>query len=224
VALALPFTREAAVWVGSSVVGGLVGTPSVVRAVKSWYAELPKPSWCPPDRVFAPVWTCLYASMGYSALLAKRSAGLDSLPVRLFFAHYLLNLSWAPLFFGLKKLRAACALNFVLIGSLAAVMGSFAPLNPLSASLLVPYMAWLCFATVLNIEICRLNPVASAAVYGGSVGGGGGGGGGEATDEPYERWTPKQSLELLSNVGKEPLKRKSREDRFIEQVAATDDF
>ena len=180
--------------------GGLVGTPAVVRAVKSWYAFLPKPHWCPPDGVFAPVWTVLYASMGYSAFLVKRSAGLGSWPVQLFLAHYLLNLSWAPLSSAGEASRRAGAER----GATGVPRGGHAGLRARRrprARLLVPYLAWLAFATVLNAEICRLNPAGSSALLRGKgaagVRGGGVAGGAAAED----KWTPKQSLSLIGTPG-----------------------
>ena len=68
--------------------------------------------------------------------------------------HYIANLAWAPLFFGLKKLKLAAALQFGLLGSLAAVWSSFKK----DARLLIPYAVWLSYATILNLAICRLNP------------------------------------------------------------------
>lgn len=78
--------------------------------------------------------------------------------MRLAFAHHLLNLSWAPIFFGLRMLRAGLFINIVLLISLLRIVPSFAAAVPSAAALLAPYVAWLLFATVLNIQICRLNP------------------------------------------------------------------
>ena len=142
------------VWVAGSILGGVTGTPIVVKATKSWYSDptvLKLPSWTPPNKVFAPVWTVLYGLIGVVAhRAAVTKAGLPALAV----AHYAANLLWAPLFFGLKKLKLAAALNFALLGSLAAVWPAFKK----DARLLVPYAAWLAYATVLNLAICRLNP------------------------------------------------------------------
>ena len=73
VSAALP---PASLWIGGAVVGGVAGTPFVVRATTSWYRAIPKPTWCPPDRIFAPVWTTLYASMGYAASRVDKTLGV----------------------------------------------------------------------------------------------------------------------------------------------------
>ena len=125
----------------------------VVKATNSWYSDptvLKLPSWTPPNKVFMPVWTVLYGLIGLTGYRAAAAGALPGLAV----AHYIANLAWAPLFFGLKKLKLAAALQFALLGSLAAVWSSFKK----DARLLIPYAAWLAYATILNLAICRLNP------------------------------------------------------------------
>mmetsp|Transcript_10108 Transcript_10108/g.28806 ORF Transcript_10108/g.28806 Transcript_10108/m.28806 type:complete len:249 (-) Transcript_10108:245-991(-) len=165
-------------WVLGCVLSGVAGTPIVVRATKSWYREIRKPWFTPPDWVFAPVWTVLYAMMGFSAHLVAASRGMSSLPVLAFLAHLALNLSWAPVFFGLQRLRPAAFLNIGLLSTLFGVMALFFPVNRLAAALLVPYAAWLLFATVLNFEIARLNPERGRKRVALVIGGGDGGGSG----------------------------------------------
>ena len=143
----------APVWVAGSILGGAAGTPFVVKATNSWYSDptvLKLPSWTPPNKVFMPVWTALYGLIGLAGFRAASNKALPGLAV----AHYVANLLWAPLFFGLRKLKLAAALQFGLLGSLAAVWSSFKK----DARLLIPYAAWLAYATVLNLAICRLNP------------------------------------------------------------------
>ena len=218
--LLAPPVGEAALWISSSVAGGMIGTPIVIIVVRSWYRDaLVKPSWCPPDGLFAPVWTMLYALMGYSALLAKRAGGSQSMTIKLFFAHYILNLFWAPLFFGLKRLRAACVLNFGLLTSLLVVMKHIHPLNPLASHLLFPYFGWLSFALALNVEICRLNPTATMKRLSDLRG--------QRTkndsssETTKEKWTPKQSLQLIAQVGSTTTSL-SREENFIKIATAAE--
>ena len=102
----------------------------------------------------------------YSGYLAKEALGVS--PWRFGFSsdplmalaltHYALNLSWAPIFFGLHGIAAAAIINVGLIVSLAAVATRFWPVSHAAALLLLPYATWLAFATVLNLEIWRLNP------------------------------------------------------------------
>mmetsp|Transcript_35340 Transcript_35340/g.109476 ORF Transcript_35340/g.109476 Transcript_35340/m.109476 type:complete len:196 (+) Transcript_35340:145-732(+) len=153
-ALAVQAIAPPAVWVAGSVVAGALGTPFVVKATDDWYNDgsLKKPSWTPPDKVFAPVWTLLYASLGLAGRKAAAAGGLPTMAV----AHFVGNLAWAPLFFGLKKLRAAAALQLALVGSLYAVFPAFKAAG--AGNLLAPYAAWMAFATALNVDIARRNP------------------------------------------------------------------
>ena len=146
-------------WAVGCVVGGTVGTPFVIRATKTWYRRIPLPTWTPPDRVFAPTWTTLYAMMGIAAARVARTSGGTSPAVVHFVAHYGLNLMWAPVFFGLQRLWLALFMNFALIASLAVLIVQYAAVSRSSALLLLPYMAWLLFATALNVAICKLNPM-----------------------------------------------------------------
>ena len=82
-------------WVAGACLGGVLGTPFVVAATKTWYGDgtLNLPSWTPPKGIFAPVWTTLYATIGFAAYKAAAANGLPKLAV----AHYVGNLLWAPL-------------------------------------------------------------------------------------------------------------------------------
>ena len=144
------------------VIGGNLAVPFVIHAVKTWYAKIPLPSWTPPNGVFAPTWVCLYSSLGVAVarVAAASSKGWKSLPVALWFAHYLLlNLSWAPLFFGKAKLRAGLFVNYAMVASLPPLFIMFAAVDRTASLLLLPYSAWLIFATILNQAICKLNPM-----------------------------------------------------------------
>ncbi|GMH47536.1 hypothetical protein TrLO_g8189 [Triparma laevis f. longispina] len=140
-----------------SILGGCTGTPLVIKATKSWYNNIDLPAFTPPDAIFAPVWTVLYASMGLSASRIYLEYSFN-LPLKLFTSHYILNLLWAPLFFGLKKIRLAHCLNYLLLSTLALTIKCFYSLNKLSSLLLLPYLIWLLFATRLNSKICEMNP------------------------------------------------------------------
>jgi len=157
---------QMALFVVGHVVGGALAVPLVAGATRTWYRKIPLPSWTPPDRVFGPVWTALYAAMGVAvARVVQRQAVWKSSAVVLWMVHYALNLTWAPVFFGLKRLRLGLWINYLLVGTLGAVLPLFAESNQLSALLLVPYAAWLIYATILNLAICRLNPVLDARGY-----------------------------------------------------------
>ena len=158
-----PPCLSAASWVTGCVLSGTAGTPFVVGAIKTWYRKIPLPTWTPPDRIFAPTWTTLYAMMGLSTSRVAAAAGLASAPTLHFLAHLVANVVWAPIFFGLQRLRLALYLNVALIASLAVLILQYnAAAGAASALLLCPYMAWLLFATALNFRICALNPTSQA--------------------------------------------------------------
>jgi benzodiazapine receptor len=141
------------------ILGGVTGTPLVVRATKSWYKRISLPSWTPPNFVFGPVWTTLYGLMGVSvSRIVKSGAPTANAATKLWAIHYALNLIWAPIFFGMKRLRLGFIVNLVLIATLGLTMPLFHRIDPLSAYLQVPYFLWLIFATKLNESICCLNP------------------------------------------------------------------
>ena len=146
------------------VIGGNLATPFVIDAVKTWYAKIPLPSWTPPNGVFAPTWILLYSSLGVAVarVAAASTKGWKSLAVGLWGLHYLLNLTWAPLFFGMAKLRAGLVVNYLMVASLPFLFTMFGAVDRTASLLLLPYSAWLIFATILNHAICKLNPMDGA--------------------------------------------------------------
>ncbi len=124
-----------------------------------WYRKLKKPAWNPPNSIFAPVWTVLYLLMATAAWLIWRSYGINGalLPLALFIVQLLLNAAWTWLFFGLHRIRDALIDIMVLWLAILATLISFWRLEPLAGFLLVPYLVWVSFATVLTWTIWRLN-------------------------------------------------------------------
>ena len=131
----------------------------VFVSTTGWYAGLHKPSWNPPAWIFAPVWTLLYVFMAVAAWLVWRTGGWikQRLALRLFLLQWLLNALWTPLFFGLHRSGLACAEIMILWLALAATLWSFWQVRKAAGVLLVPYLAWVTFAAVLNFTIWRLN-------------------------------------------------------------------
>ena len=136
-----------------SVIGGLFTASSV----GTWYEGLAKPSWRPPNWLFGPVWTILYAMMAVSAWLVWKKAGFGS-ALLMFAAQLLINGIWSPVFFGAQSLGGGLvvivALWFAIVGTIA----MFWPVSLAAALLLLPYLAWVSFATVLNAAVWRMNP------------------------------------------------------------------
>ncbi len=144
------------------VVGGFGSVPTV-RAIPSWYRGLEKPSWNPPDAVFGPVWTTLYVLMGIALVLvrhAPRRPASDRAEI-VFGLQLALNSAWSWVFFGGRNLRAGLAVIVVLWIAILATIAAFWPVRRGAALLLVPYLAWVSFASILNAEIARRNPALS---------------------------------------------------------------
>ncbi len=125
----------------------------------AWYASLHKPLWNPPSWLFGPVWTVLYTMMAVAAWLVWRRGGfaLQSGPLTLFFAQLMLNAAWTPLFFGLHRPGLAFLDIALLWLAILATLAAFWRVHRGAAWLLVPYLAWVSFASVLNFTLWRMN-------------------------------------------------------------------
>lgn len=124
-----------------------------------WYDTLAKPAWNPPDWIFGPVWTVLYAMMAVAAWMVWRRGGWrgQTYPLLLFVVQWALNALWTPLFFGLQEPGLAFGAIVLLWGALMATLHAFRRVRPAAALLLLPYAAWLTFAVFLNYAIWRMN-------------------------------------------------------------------
>jgi len=127
-----------------------------------WYRQLAKPRWTPPNWLFPLAWSALYLA---SSLAAARVAGLPGSGLALAFwaLQVALNTLWSPVFFGLRRMRAALV---VLAGLWLAVAGmavSFLALDTLAGALVLPYLVWVTVAGALNLAVVRLNPAPDPA-------------------------------------------------------------
>jgi len=140
-------------------VGGLSGI-ATSSSVSTWYTTLNKPPFNPPNWLFAPVWTLLYAMMGVAAGIvwsrAKESIGVK-LALGLFVGQLLLNSLWSVLFFGLRNPTAALVEIVVLWVAILLSINRFYLISKAAAWLLVPYLIWVSFAALLNASIVILN-------------------------------------------------------------------
>jgi translocator protein len=160
-------TTSTASWIAERVavaslplIGGGITGALTAPAIRTWYRTLRKPSWNPPDSVFGPVWTALYASMGAALIriwsLDRRRADVR-FAIAVFALQLGLNLAWSLVFFRARRVDLALAEIAALDASVVATIASFRRLDPASAALLLPYLAWISFATALNASIWRLN-------------------------------------------------------------------
>ncbi len=140
---------------GVGAVGGVVTSGSV----QSWYPQLRKPNWTPPNWLFGPVWTTLYILMAAAAWLVwrERKTIRGTKPLMAFWVQLGLNLLWSVLFFGLRSPGAAFAEVLLLCLAVGVTLVLFWRVNRVSGLLLVPYAMWLGFASVLNGVVWWLN-------------------------------------------------------------------
>lgn len=142
-------------WIGLSFVPGLIGAPF---PAPDWYRQLRKPEWAPPPSVFGPVWTLLYLLMGIAAWRIA-SSGKDGRQsaLRAFRWQLALNAAWTPIFFGLRQPGAAFAEIVATWLAILVTTVRFARVRLIAGLLLLPYLAWVTFASALNWSIWRRN-------------------------------------------------------------------
>ena len=149
--------------VASFAAAGLGGSVTA-KAIPTWYRGLRKPAWNPPDRLFGPVWTVLYAQMAVAAwLVHRRGRNLPALQASARSALWLwwlqlgLNLGWSICFFGLRRPDWALAVIGLLEVTLFVTAVAASRVSRVAAVLLAPYLLWTGFAVLLNVRIWQLN-------------------------------------------------------------------
>lgn len=135
------------------------GGAVTATSVKTWYVTLAKPPFNPPDWVFGPVWTTLYLMMAVAAwrVWRLREAPGARPALGAWAVQLTLNLCWSFVFFGARAIGAAFAEILVLLVAILATGWLFWRVERLAGALLVPYAAWVAFASVLNFTLWRLN-------------------------------------------------------------------
>jgi len=142
-----------------SFVAAAIGSLATIPNITTWYAMLEKPFFSPPNWVFGPVWTLLYLLMGLSLYLvwvapykkSKKSA------FTLFGLQIVLNVLWSLVFFGLHLPWVGVVIIGLLLAAIIGTIKYFRPISKTAAYLLLPYVAWVSFATLLNIAVALLN-------------------------------------------------------------------
>lgn len=136
-----------------------VGSFFTIEAVNTWYATLTKPTLSPPNWLFGPVWTVLYALMATAAwrVYQKRTAPTAKASLLLYAAHLVVNALWSIVFFGLQTPLVALGVVLVLLVSIIALTILFYRIDKTAGLLFVPYLAWVSFASYLNLSIVLLN-------------------------------------------------------------------
>jgi len=139
---------------------GFLSSFATQSSVNDWYLELNKPSFNPPNWVFAPVWTILYIMMGVAAGIVW-AKGFYHIWVKTALYHFgiqlLFNALWSIIFFGFKNTFGALLVILTLLILLIFTIKWFTVVSKTAAYLLIPYLLWVCFATALNYKIWELN-------------------------------------------------------------------
>jgi tryptophan-rich sensory protein len=139
---------------------GFIGSIFTRPAISTWYAELQKPRFTPPDYVFGPVWLSLYISMGIAAFLVWRRGfhhQVVKVALSIFGVQLVLNTLWSFLFLGLRSPLAGVIGIFILGIAIILTIRSFLAVSRPAGLLLIPYFLWVSFATGLNLSIWWLN-------------------------------------------------------------------
>jgi tryptophan-rich sensory protein len=146
-------------WIGLCFAVAGVSGSWTASEVPGWYRTLARPAIAPPDWVFGPVWTLLYALMAIAAWRVWESPAspLRTWGLALFLAQLLLNFAWSWIFFHHHALGAALTEIVVLWVAIGAITLVFGRISPAAAWLMAPYWAWVTFASVLNAAFWRLN-------------------------------------------------------------------
>ena len=150
-----------ATWLGLAAFGGAAAAAALigvlgVNGTTGEYARLVQPSWAPPSWLFGPVWTVLYVMIAVSGWLVWRRTGWNT-ALTGYAVQLALNAAWTPIFFGFGRYGLALVDIVVLWVLVGVTVVLFRPLSRAAAALLLPYWAWVTFATALNAAIVHLN-------------------------------------------------------------------
>lgn len=153
--------RKISIFAGSillSFAAGGIGSLATIPNIPTWYAGLDKPPLLPPNWVFGPVWTMLYLLMGIALALVILKTADTKKPAYIWFGVQLtLNTLWSVVFFGLHLLWPAAVIILALLGAISMTAIKFRRVAPATFWLFMPYLAWVCFATYLNVGVAVLN-------------------------------------------------------------------
>jgi tryptophan-rich sensory protein len=134
-----------------------IGGFATITFKEPWYSLLIKPSFNPPDWIFAPVWTTLYLMMTIAIWSFWHSKDRDMKTVYIYLVHLIFNTTWSVVFFVFHKITLALIVLVILILLIIVLIVRFKRVNLLSYYLMIPYLLWCLFALVLNISLIILN-------------------------------------------------------------------
>ena len=134
-----------------------IGSMTTIGFKEPWYSLLIKPSYNPPDWIFAPVWTTLYLMMTVAIWIFWHSKGKNMNTVYIYFIHLIINTTWSVVFFVFHKIFFALIILIILIFLIIILILRFRVVNMISYYLMIPYLLWCCYALILNMSLLILN-------------------------------------------------------------------
>ena len=145
--------------IGCEIVG-LISTPFTISAIPAWYAHLNKPFFAPPNWLFGPAWTTLYFLMGLAAFIVWQK-GTKTKKVKEALSYFLLqllfNFVWSIFFFGLRSPILGLIDILIMLLAINLTIISFNKVSKIASYIMIPYVLWVTFATILNLAIVLLN-------------------------------------------------------------------
>ncbi len=149
----LSFLLFALITYSASAIGGM----ATITFKEPWYSLLIKPSFNPPDWIFAPVWTTLYLMMTTAIWIFWHSKGRNMNTVYIYFIHLIINTTWSVVFFVFHKIFFSLIVLITLIFLIIILIIRFRRVNVISYYLMIPYLLWCFFALILNMSLLILN-------------------------------------------------------------------
>ena len=134
-----------------------IGSMATISFKEPWYSLLIKPSYNPPDWIFAPVWTTLYLMMTVAIWIFWHSKGKNMDTVYIYFIHLIINTTWSVVFFIFHEIFFALIILIILIFLIIILIFRFRVVNMISYYLMIPYLLWCCYALILNMSLLILN-------------------------------------------------------------------
>tara|TARA_B100000579_G_C22348021_1_gene628109 strand:- start:103 stop:570 length:468 start_codon:yes stop_codon:yes gene_type:complete len=134
-----------------------IGSIATINFKEPWYSLLTKPSYSPPDWIFAPVWTTLYLMMATAIWIFWHSKNRDINTIYIYFIHLIFNTTWSVVFFVFHKIFLALLILISLIILIIILIIRFRRVNMVSLYLMIPYLLWCFFALILNTSLLILN-------------------------------------------------------------------
>lgn len=137
---------------------GIIGAGLTATSVQTWYVTLNKPWFSPPNWIFGPAWLTLYTLMGLATFwVNQKKTKAAKQAVKIFLVHLVLNALWSPVFFGLRQVFLALVIIVIMWVFIVVLIGKYSKIDKKAGLVLIPYLAWVSFASMLNLAILVLN-------------------------------------------------------------------